>query len=101
MLAPQSVAVSADGASVYVGAAQIGSGLGSVVAFSRNPGSGALTFAEAELQATDDPSDPGVAVDGLRDVQDLMVSADGASVVAVSSLIGQPAAGGPVPSVTR
>ena len=97
MFAPQSVAVSADGASVYVGATQTGSGLGSVAAFSRNPGSGALTFAEAELQTVDDPSDPGGGVDGLRTVSDIVATADGASVVAVSSLIGQPAPGGPVP----
>jgi cysteine-rich repeat protein len=70
----ESVAVSPDGAHVYVAS----SGDHAVAAFARDPGTGALSFIEAERD--------GVAgIDGLLGIHALALSADGASLYAAGS----------------
>lgn len=69
------VAVSADGANVYV------AGLDTVVTFSRNAGTGELTFVEFEHQSVG-------GVDGLSNATDVAVSPDDGHVYVTGALDG-------------
>jgi 6-phosphogluconolactonase (cycloisomerase 2 family) len=74
--AANAVAVSPDGASVYVASAG-----GTVAVFARNATSGALTFVETEVNGQG-------GVSGLAGARDVVVSPDGAHVYAVGSAPG-------------
>lgn len=73
---PVALALSPDGAHLYVGA----SSGDSVAAYARNAGSGRLGFVEVETHGSDDGGDAGAAVSGLDDASGVAVSPDGAQV---------------------
>ncbi len=73
---PDGLALSSDDEELYVSAANSSS----VAVFSRNAGTGRLSFVEAEVNGVDDPSDFGGTVDGLFHASAVAVSPDGTSV---------------------
>ena len=73
---PHDVIVSPDGASVYAP----GNSADAVAAFQRNSVTGRLSFAEAEFDGSNDPTDPGGTVSGLHVASDLAISPDGKTV---------------------
>ncbi|HKJ35209.1 MAG TPA: beta-propeller fold lactonase family protein [Solirubrobacterales bacterium] len=70
---PTELALSADGEEVYAGG---GYSPGEIATFSRDKGTGALSFLDAEEDGIDDPGDAGPAVQGLDGVTALAVSPD-------------------------
>lgn len=75
------VAVSANGASVYTA----GEGDDSVAVFSRDAGTGELSFLEFEDDGVDDATDAGGTVDGLNGAIDLLVAGAGDRVYVAGS----------------
>ncbi len=73
--------VSPDGKQVYV----LGSNDQALLAFSRNPSTGDLTFIEDEVDNVDDPSDAAGAVDGLNGPFEVVASPEGKSVYVTGS----------------
>lgn len=72
--------ISADGNHLYAAAANAGA----VVIFSRDAGTGALTFLEAELNGADDPDDIGNAVQYMNRPAGMALAADGSQVYVAS-----------------
>jgi len=72
--------ISADGNHLYAA----GSNANALVTFSRDAGTGALTFLEAEITATDDPDDAGGTVQAMIRPAGLALSADGTQVYVAS-----------------
>jgi 6-phosphogluconolactonase (cycloisomerase 2 family) len=81
MNGPSSVAVAPDGEAVYVGTEDDDS----LAAFSRDAGTGELSFVEFEQDGVDDAGDAGGTVDGLNSVEDVAVSGDNDNVYATGS----------------
>ena len=82
MQEPSSVAVAPDGEAVYVGT---DFSENSVAVFSRDTGTGELSFVEFEKDGVDDAGDAGGTVDGLSGVEDVAVSGDDDNVYATGS----------------
>ena len=72
--------ISADGNHLYAA----GSNANALVTFSRDAGTGALTFLEAEVTGTDDPDDAGGAVEAMGRPAGIALSADGSQVYVAS-----------------
>lgn len=72
--------ISADGNHLYAA----GSTANALVTFSRDAGTGALTFLEAEVSGVDDPDDGGSAVRDMGRPAGLALSADGGQVYVAS-----------------
>jgi 6-phosphogluconolactonase (cycloisomerase 2 family) len=63
LISATSLALSTDGAEVYVGS---DFSPGKLATFARDPASGALSFLDVEVEGADDPTDPGGQVVGLE-----------------------------------
>ena len=72
--------LSADGNHLYAA----GANAGALVTFSRDAGTGALTFLEAEVNGGDDPDDVGNTVEHMSRPAGLALSADGSQVYVAS-----------------
>lgn len=72
--------ISADGNHLYAA----GTNAGAVVTFSRDAGTGALTFLEAEVNGANDPDDAGNAVEYMNRPAGMALSADGTQVYVAS-----------------
>ncbi len=73
---PTGIASSPDNANLYV------AGDDSLTVLGRNPATGAFTYLETETDGVDDPTDPGITVNGLARTTGVVVSADGKNVYA-------------------
>jgi len=72
--------ISDDGNHLYAA----GANAGAIVTFSRDAGTGALTFLEAEVNGADDPDDAGNVVEHMSRPAGLALSADGSQVYVAS-----------------